>query len=199
MVNNHGVLFCFLFLFVLVTSIIFVVTPSSHEEIKFVTSLVVGAAVICSAYYVGASLRLQVVNNMQKASFELLNMINTKAFVTDRSLIEKKIEWPQEITDNELYEQINNDPVLDAAVVSVTGVLEDMSIAIQSGFVDEIILYRSMRSIVLFYWARLRGWIIQTRNIRNTESLLVEFEKLATTWEMRRSLICNKKFDLPDK
>lgn len=181
--------------------IIYFVFPDSHDAIKFISTLTVGAAVICSACYVGESLRLQVRHNMRKASFELLNMINTKELVKDRSFIEERIMQCEAMTDQALYDKINNDKELDTAVISVTGIFEDMSILIQAGFMDESILYKSMRSIVLRNWKGLEGWIKHTRERRKKESplkeesTLIEFQKLTTSWDMGKRLIDGQKFD----
>jgi hypothetical protein len=184
-----------LFLFIIVVSIIYFAFPSNDRDgIKFVTNSIFVGAVIYSAYNVGASIRLQVRHNMQKASSELLNMINTKDFVTDRTLIDEKIMQCEAMTDQALYDKINNDKELDRAVTSVTGILEDMSILIQAGFMDESILYKSMRSIILRNWKGLEGWIKETRERRKEESLLIEFQKLATSWDMGKGLIDGHKF-----
>jgi hypothetical protein len=202
MIQRQNVLVAWgLFLCIIIAIIIYFMCPGHQEGIKFVTTSLFVGAVIYSAYNVGASLRLQVRHNMQKASFDLLNMINTKEFVKDRAFIDERIMQHQGMTDKELYDEINNDKDLDAAVTAVTGVLEDMSIMIQAGFIDESILYKSMRSIVLRNWQGLRGWIKHTRERRKKESplkeesTLIEFQKLATSWDMAKSLIDGHEFD----
>jgi len=55
--------------------------PSCREHLKFVTLLVAGAAGIYSAYYVGAALRLNLDREKQKASFEILGLLNRPEFV----------------------------------------------------------------------------------------------------------------------
>jgi len=173
---------------VLVFLMSYLCASAHREEIKFTAALLAGAAAIYSAYYVGASLRLQVSHNRRKASFEILGSLNRPEFVKVRNFIEKEVEQHENMSARALYEKVNESPDLDDAVTLVMGILEDMTIAIETDYVDEDMLYISLLAIVERNWSGLRGWVEQLRQKRGDSRLFCELERLVTTWQSGKRL-----------
>jgi len=178
---------------VLVFLISYLYSPAYREQIKFAAALFGAAAAIYSAYYVGAALRLQVSRNRQKASFEIIGLLNRPEFVEVRNFLEHGVEGHEKLSAEDLFSKIDKDEKLDNAVTVVAGILEDMSIAIQVDYVEEDILYTSLVSIVHRNWSGLRGWLEQLRQKRCDPVIGIELQKLAASWESGRRLSDGKK------
>lgn len=164
-----------------------------RDHIKFTAALLGGAAVIYSAYYVGAALRLQIARDKQRASFEILSMLNMPEFVDVRNFIAKEVEGHQQISPVDLFSKIDQDRNLDNAVTIVVGTLEDVSIAIQCDYVDEDILYASLITIVRNNWAGLRVWVEQIRLKLDSPFIGIELQKLVTSWDSGKRLSDGRK------
>jgi hypothetical protein len=184
--------------FVLVAGVIafilsYLFAPTYRDQIKFGAALLAAGAAIYSAYYVGAALRMQVERDRQKASFEILGLLNRPEFVAVRCFLEKEVEGHDSISAEGLYAKVEADEKLDNAVTMVIGILEDMAVALQHDYVDEDILYMSLVVIVRRNWAGLRGWVEQIRKQRNEPEIGIEMQKLATSWESGRRLSDGRK------
>jgi len=167
---------------VLVFLISYLYASAYRDEIKFVVILFGGAAAIYSAYYVGAALHMQVSRDRQKASFDILDLLNRPEFIDVRIFLEKECEGNTKLSVEELFKKIEQQKELTNAVHIVMGILEDMSIAIQYEYVDEDILYLSLEALVRRNWFGLRGWVEQLRAEKNDSKLWIEIQKLADSW-----------------
>ncbi len=159
-----------------------------RDQIKFAAVLLGAAAGIYSAYYVGAALRLQLSRERQKASFELLGLLNRPEFVKVRNFLEREVEGHEKLSAEELYAKVDGNDELDNAVTVVMDILEDMSIAIQNDYAEEEILRLSLVCIVERNWNGLRGWVEQLRKKHGDQRLFSELQKLATSWESGKRL-----------
>lgn len=135
--------------------------------------IVAGAAAIYSAYYVGAALRLNLDRERQKASFDILSLLNRPEFVTVRKFIDTQVEGHQTISAQDLYQKVRSESELDQAVTMVLGILEDASIAVQTEYVDENALHASLLDIVHRYFHSLRGYIEQFREAKGATPLFL--------------------------
>lgn len=175
----------------------YLLAPSYRDQIKFTASLIAAGAAIYSAYYIGAALRLQVARDRQRSSFEILSLLNRPEFVEVRNFLEHEVEGHENVSAAELFKKIEEDNKLDNAVTVVTGILEDMSIAIQNDYVDEDILFASLGAIVRRNWSGLRGWVEQIRLKRHAPGIGIELQKLATSWDSGTRLSDGKKLIAP--
>ena len=178
---------------VLAALVAYFCAPAYRDQIRFTAALVAAAAAIYSAYYVGAALRMQVSRDRQKASFEILSLLNRPEFIEVRNFLEKEVEGHDTISAEALYAKIEENERLDNAVTVVMGILEDMAVALQHDYVDEDIIHASLTVIVRRNWAGLRGWVEQIRKQRNEPEIAIELQKLATSWESGRRLSDGRK------
>jgi hypothetical protein len=87
---------------VVIILIMYFTTAQYRDHVKFITLLLGGASAIYSAYYVGAALRLNVERDKQRASFELLELLNRPEFVDVRNFLEKEVEGHENVSDSDL-------------------------------------------------------------------------------------------------
>lgn len=73
-------------------------------------------------------------------------------------------------------------------VARVLGSLEDLSVALQAGYCDEAIVYRSLAFVVQDFWKKLAGYVQKMRTEEHSPSLYVEVERLARAWGERKSV-----------
>ena len=168
--------------------IMYFTTAQYRDHVKFATLLLGGASAMYSAYYVGAALRLNVGRDKQRASFELLELLNRPEFVDVRNFIEKEVEGHEDLSASDLYRKVSDNKELENAVTIVLGILEDTSIAIRYEYVDEDILYMSLIAIATRNFHGLRGYIELLRKDKATDYYFTELEKLCSAWESGRRL-----------
>lgn len=184
---------------VIIIAVGYIAIPAQRSLIQFLSVLVAGAAAIYSAYYVGAALRLNLEREKQKASFEILSLLNRPEFVEVRRFLETQVEGHAKVSAEELYNKISADVKLDHSVTIVLGILEDMSIAIQSDYVNENTLYMSVFDIVRRHFHSLRGYIEQMRKVRSQPDFFIELEKLCNSWESCKRLSDGKRLPILGK
>ena len=166
--------------------------PQYRGHVKFVTAILGGAAAIYSAYYIGAAMRLGLLRDKQKSSFDMLDMLNRPEFVEVREFVEEHVENHVEISARQLYAKITEDRDLLKAATIVLGIFEDMSIAIQREYAEEEILYLSLSRIVPYIYGALRPYIEQVRELKNEPRYHIEVEKLVQSWN-RSVCLCSGK------
>jgi len=184
-----------LFILVILFIIIYFLCASAYrEDLKFFAILIGTSTAIYSAYFVGASLRMQVYHEKQKSSFEILGLLNRPEFVEVRNFLEREVDCHERLSDTDLFNKISTNKELANAVTIVMGILEDMSIAIQYDYVDEDILHCSLSSIVIRNFSGLRGWLEQNRRTIDDEELGIEWQKLVDSWKSGKRLSDGTKF-----
>ena len=171
--------------------------PNHHDDVKFIATVIGGAAAIYTAYYAGTALRQQIERQRQQASFEILSLLNRPEFVEVRKFIATEVKNPDQISDTDLYQKIINNVKLLNAVTVVLGILEDTSIAIQTGYADEDCLYQSIYQIARINFRGFKGYIDQVRIQEHDSMFYIELERLCNSWESGKRLSDGKP--LPEK
>ncbi len=165
--------------------------PSVREHLKFGATVMAGAAAIYGAYYAGKSLRESLLRGKKKNSFEMLQVLNCIDMAKIRHLIENEIS-DKNISPNELYEKILAESDLLAAITTLLGLFEDMSIAIQQDYADEYILFLSLEHLVPWSYDGLIHYINECRRKHNNPRVYRELQKLANEWKENRSIVTRK-------
>jgi hypothetical protein len=161
--------------------LIYLVAPSRDEQLKFVASVVAGGAGLYAAYYLGAALHLQIKMEQQHRSFEILERTNEVDVVRVRRFIEEEIAH-KKLSSEETYKKIVDNDEIRSGVRSLLGMIEDISIAIQSGYVNEKIMYYSLGLMVPYSLEKLQPYIQKEREFLGNQSLFHEAEKLGRQW-----------------
>lgn len=179
-----------LVLAVIVLFILFIILPDYRNELSFLTALLGGAAVVYAGYYAGATLKINLARDKQHRSFEILQSLNNIDMASIRVFIEKEIT--EEISQKDLYDKILDTREFLSMITVILGFFEEVSIAIQEDYADEVFLYRSLGFIVPWTFYSLNSYIKEERTRLNENSLYIELEKLADAWKKKTSLITGK-------
>jgi hypothetical protein len=177
-----------LFLFTL-----YLIFPNYRSELTYLSSLMGGAAIIYTAYYAYMTLKLTILHNKQYRSFELLNTIASKDITRVRLFIMEEIS---DIKPSELYEKIKGNKELFNDVTVILGLFEDLSVAIQEDFVDELILKKSLNFLVIWFYDNLDQFIEDVRKHFRRKALYCEYEKLRNAWKEDKSLLTGKNLTI---
>jgi len=174
--------------------LLYLMVPDGYQNyIVFVREVLLMGGGIITAVYVGRGFYFQVEWNKSDVSFKLLGDFNDKKMGRNRSRLEKAYKGDKKC----FYDRLRQDDVLWHSFLMLSGFFEDMSMAIQRGYVDEELIYFSLRNIVKVNWGVLKDCIYEYRVKEGCQYYLSEFEKLGKSWEKGISLTSEKKF--PDQ
>lgn len=95
-----------------------------------------------------------------------------------------EISWPA----RGLYQEIVRRKKLLRAVTRLLGLYEEVSIAVQTGEIDELTAHRALRASMSFHFRHLKPYVEQARLASGEFGLYAEAEKLVTSWEQGRKL-----------
>jgi hypothetical protein len=165
----------------------FWLVPEQRSLIAFAAALVGGGATVYAAYYSASTLRVHVKRDKQSKSFELLSRLNEEESVRLRVFIKKDIAG-KSLSAADLYRLINDNQGHLTTVTAILGFFEDVSIAIQEGYVDEAPIFKSLSYVVPWTYNELRDYIAQTRIIDRDPDIYIEVEKLVDAWKANRLL-----------
>jgi uncharacterized membrane protein len=163
----------------------------ARNELRFLTALLGGAAMVYAGYYAGARLRINLARDKQHRGSEIIQSLNNIDMASIRVFIEKEINT-KEISQQDLYDKILNDPEVLSMITVILGFFEYVSIAIQEDYADEVFLYKSLGFLVPWTFYSLNSYIIEERTRLDESALYIELEKLADAWKKKTSLLTGK-------
>jgi hypothetical protein len=170
---------------------LFIILPDYRNELRFLTALLGGAAMVYAGYYAGARLRINLARDKQHRGSEIIQSLNNIDMASIRVFIEKEINT-KEISQQDLYDKILNDPEVLSMITVILGFFEYVSIAIQEDYADEVFLYKSLGFLVPWTFYSLNSYIIEERTRLDESALYIELEKLADAWKKKTSLLTGK-------
>jgi len=165
--------------------------PDYRNELRFLTALLGGAAMVYAGYYAGATLRINLARDKQHRGSEILQSLNNIDMASIRVFIEKEIDT-KEISQQDLYDKILNNREVLSRITVILGFFEYVSIAIQEDYADEVFLYKSLGFLVPWTFYSLNSYIKEERTRLDESALYIELEKLADAWKKKTSLITGK-------
>jgi hypothetical protein len=177
----------------LITIFIYLSVPTSQNNIKFIISVIGGAAAVYTGYYVAASIAVSIKNSKMQHAFEILRDLNQSVVNETRIEIEKRVDINKQGLDA-LYKEIRGNDTLSIGVTKYLDLLEDLSIMVQKEYADEHTLYLSLARIVPKLQQDLGNYIDKERNRLRYAGLYIEFEQLAKSWKEGKSLVTGKKY-----
>jgi Domain of unknown function (DUF4760) len=183
-------------LFVIGMALVYSIFESSwNKRLEFYLPLCALGAAIYGAYYVGASLKQSIKRGLAQRSYELIDKLSEVDYVGVRRFIRSQIQNHKFESDNnegrhkELQTKINTNDDLHDRVHHLLGFIESMSEQIQTGFVNEAILYEHCYYIVLNAYRHLREYIDSERSVSEDASeLYMHVERLYDCWKEKKSL-----------
>ncbi len=179
-------------------SFIFTSYTITKEVIVFFTALVGGGSAIYSAYYTGIGLHQRVKQEKIKNSYEFMRLIYDNNLIKFRLKIHNDFH-PESMAPNEFYDKLNEDLDMATTVRSSLNLCEDLSIAIQEGFADEVVAHRSLVFIVVNTYETFLPYIKHIRNKHNDTNVYCELEKLASSWKQGKYINTNENLKVEFK
>lgn len=153
----------------------------------FATALLVGLATLYSAFYIGQSLKMSLHRDALHRSVQIIDKVTSFDLTKVRTFIYELRE--KEISPFELFKSVDEDKELRHAVITVLNSLEEVSIAIQTEYANEAILYKSLPFIVYKVFYTLEPYISEYRKQSNCQALYHELEILAHAWKEGKYLL----------
>jgi hypothetical protein len=160
--------------------------PSIREELVFSVGVIGGASAIYLGFYTSKSLRVNVERQKQQNAFELLRdlyRVDTAAMIL---LIRDNFGKGVSAVDH--CNKIEADKELHNSVLTVLGVFEDTSLAIQVDMACEKILYLSLGFLVPWMFENMKPFIDYRRDKDKDPTLYIEIEKLTKAWKEKKSI-----------
>jgi len=170
----------------------FFVFKQFREELTFISAIVGGLATIYAGYYVAVNVKIKIERDKVHRSFEIIHRLDVPGAVKVRWFIEKGGIDHEKDAPVDIYNKINDDFELQIAVSSILSMFENLSIAIQRGYADEVTVYLSTCVQVPYYYEKLSPYIGEIRRRYKDNTICIEFEKLARSWKSKRFLSSNK-------
>jgi len=170
----------------------FFIFEQFRTQLTFSSAIIGGLAAIYAGYYVAVNIKITNEREKVHRSFEIIHRLDIPDTVRVRWFIEKGDIDPEKDASVNIYKKINEDFELQVAVTSMLSILENLSIAVQRGYADEVTIYLSTCVQVPFYYKKLSSYIGYIRGKYKNNAICIEFEKLARSWKSKRFLSSNK-------
>jgi len=174
---------------------------SWNKRLEFLLPLCALGAVIYGAYYAGASLKQSIRRGLAQRSFDLIDKLSEVDYVGVRRFINDEIQNyeyeanKQKERIQEIQKKINENDDLHDKVHHLLGFIESMSIQIQTGFVNEVILYEYCYYIVINAFKNLREYIeCERTSSPDASEFYMHVDRLYDCWKDGKSLQTRNEF-----
>lgn len=183
-----------LILFSLAFTSIYHFLPSYRDTLIFLTAIIGGSAALYTAFYTAQSLIIGLQRDKIKSAFELTRQLDSIELIKVRTLVIDELS-NRDIEEGRVWEIITSDKDKHDAVRSVLNHLEDISIAIQRGLVDEEVIYLALGYLAPHIYKTLKPYIEDQRDKRRFSKLASELELLVKSWENKKFLSNDAKIN----
>lgn len=170
----------------------FIFFKQFREELTYVSAILGGLAAIYAGYYVAVTFKTTAEREKVHRSFEIMHRLDYPDFVRVRTFLDKGDIDHEKDSPEKMFEKIYENFDLRVAVLSILSMFENLSIAIQRGYADEITLYLSTCVQVPYYYEKLSPFIAEIRRKYGDNAVCIEFEKLARSWKDQKFIASNK-------
>ena len=140
-----------------------------------------------TAYYASETLKTQIDRDKVAKAFEFTGHLDDIDIVRIRVFVEHNIDH-KHLTQDQVYDLIIKDREVLTAIIKLLGLLEDVSIAAQYGYIDETVAHESLVYIVNWAYNKLGVYISERRRITEDKTLYMTLEKLANSWKNKKSI-----------
>jgi len=177
------------------TTALYFCLPSMRENLIFLGSVFVFLTGIYSAFFVGKSLRINVNHNKIKGSFEFMSRFSDISLEKLRTESMQKVDIDN-ITPHELNKIFTADKELNTTLKTTLNLFEEISIAIQVGYVDEFVMYKLLYESAMYYNKYFNKFIEYSKEKYKFQTIYCEYQKLVRAWESGKTLQTNEEIKL---
>jgi hypothetical protein len=162
--------------------VIFGLCAQYRALLVFSSAVIGGMGAICSAFYIGRTLQITLEREQLHRSFEMLTVFSTIEFTKARTFVMKEINYKEQ-SPRQIYDKIVSDESLLHTVKFVLNHLENTSIAIQQGYVDEPTMYDAEQVVIPYFFEMLQPFVSEIRLVHGP-AVFAEVEKLVHAWKL---------------
>lgn len=152
----------------------FVFGKVDRDLLRFVVSTTATAAAITSAFYVGENIRRTFTSKKTDRSLQYISVWTSSSFASVRKSVRQVRDAIQEEPDQNRHAEViklllNKNHDLEEDIITIMNFLEEISLSIQTGLVDEVILEDYFKVIVRRFCSVFSLWIAEQRRQRGNE------------------------------
>ena len=171
-----------------------ILLPEIRGELSFAISVVAVSAAIYGGFYASKTLRVNVERKKQENAFEILRDLAYRVD-TSKIILVIREKFGSEVAPKQQIQIITADTELHKSVLTVLGVFEDASIAVQADAACEKILYTSLGFLVPSFFNGMKPFIKGRRDEDKDNTMWQELEKLSNAWSQKKSLVTGEIFE----
>lgn len=154
--------------------------PTKHQALSFITTIIVAGSGVFSAIYVGRGLSNRIHFDRIKNTFEFTAFFNSHEYNELKEVCKQKYHHHDHSRDD-LLAKVKADNDLLSKLKSILNKFEELSLAIQNGYVDEEVSYWTLDLILQFYTSNFMAYIEEVRSI--DEEAYIELIELYNHWQ----------------
>ncbi len=158
-------------------------SPDIRSVITYGSSLFGAMIALCTVIYTAQNLRQGNEEKLSAASSKFIERWNSPSYFDIKTQWREIHEALEKRSPQERAVDINSDLKKRTVVVEIFNFYEEMAVAINLGSVDEEVLKRFFRTIVLRYWYDYEFWVGQHRVNRQAPRFATELEEVARKWK----------------
>jgi hypothetical protein len=166
--------------------VLFLALPDQRGVLRFVLGLLATGGGVVGAYYVGRGLRANADSQMITRTFEYPARWGDPTWAKSRDAVVKllkELQGKPEIERLALIDQaIGQREELEAEIRIILNFLEQVALAVNLQVVDEAIIDRLYRTMVIRTYGALAPWVKRHRDERDAPRFWVEVEGLYDRW-----------------
>lgn len=166
---------------------VYFVFPLFRSHLVFIAAVIGGAGAIYGGYYTGLTVKQLRHQELKNRSFELVRRLDDIATISQRKRLESEIKVGGS-SDQHVYSTIQGDKELLGIATMLLNYFEDLAIAVQEDFVDERIMFRSLRWIACSTNERLGPYVRELRRMQSTPTFYIQFDRLVKRWSEAKAL-----------
>lgn len=175
---------------------IFIAMPEHRNTIIFACSVVAASATVASTFYIGRGLRLTIESEEKTRTLEFIRRWNSSEYFYAkrhlRSILKPVENSPYKEKFRAVDTHLNNGPEnlneqsnrhnFHQNIVDILNFLEEICLSIESKFVDEEILKKYFKGILINNYDLLNPWIQRRRQETNDPELYIYLEDTCRKW-----------------
>jgi len=198
--------------FVIISTILFwfAADRSPRETLIFFAAMTAAGGQLCGSFYTARALSAAISANRRASAVERLREERAERLERLEANREKNLKLRTALDYGRRY----NDPSMyqvrdvlreimsssgsqdqfitmvterETNVIHILNFLEEIATCLQTGVADDTILRNQFEAIVVQSWRKLSPWIQRHRDIRRSQDLWEDLERLYQTWKIPRS------------
>jgi hypothetical protein len=156
---------------------------NDRDIITYGSSLLAGVVGIITLLYTADSIRRSNQEKRAAAASRFLERWNNPAYLGLKSRWRKLNEEIEVLSPEARFNLLNGDTVKRTTAVEVLNFFEEVAGSVNNNSVDEDLLKRFFRTILVRYYRDYEYWIEQHKKVRGAFDFCDELKTLALKWE----------------